>query len=117
MRPRKKKSKKKKSKVVVQNEFTWMLGITNKVDTHLKTIENRLKTDTIQNVLNSINMSIDSKYRRLQYTTPSTSLLDSIKTSKEKYNLVVDIYNNEWDKKPWYQKLLKKKEKLKKFDL
>ena len=114
---KKKKKHKKKSKVVVQNEFTWMVGITNKVDAHLKTIENRLKTSTIQTVLNEINMSIDSKYRRLQYYSATTNLLDSIKTSKEKYNLVVDIYNNEWDKKPWYQKLLKKKEKLKKYEL
>jgi hypothetical protein len=93
-----------------------MVGVSNKVDSHLKNIENRLKSESFEDILYDIKVGIDNKYQRLYHYGNTSTLLQSIRTSKEKYNLVVRLYNIDREQKPWYVRLFTKKRNFENFE-
>jgi prolyl oligopeptidase PreP (S9A serine peptidase family) len=107
-----------------RGDFDWMIGISKRVDKYIQQINNRLRAgESLDDMMYDTRKSIDRKYQNYyhyhNYGVYNTNTLQSINTSKEKYNIMVDMYNQEFEQKPWYIRLIRRKNRKKttKFEL
>lgn len=114
-RPKKKKSNKKKSVTKRDDEFGWISKISNETGNYIKQIDNRLKYQSLDDIIDETRHNIDFNYKKLSYgdiVYPRyenvSGVLQSIQTHKHKYNILIDMKRMEWLQKPWYVRMFSK---------
>ncbi len=112
-------------KKVKENEFTWMVEQSKYIDKHLKKIHNGLRNNTLEELIHHNDDSINKRYRQLynfsvHYMSPSrrpdtddeyriTNLNKNIHNSKVKHNILMIMYDEQYNNLPWFKRMFKKR--------
>lgn len=97
------------------SDFDWMVKVSKQSDKNIRKINNCLKNQSLEELMYDTEKRINSKYQNL-YTYATPSRLRSIDISKQKWNIMVVMYQIEWENLPWYKKLFNKRKNYKMYE-
>ena len=98
-----------------EGDFEWMIKVSRNCDKNIKKIHNCLRNQSLEDLMYDTEKRINGKYQNLYHGITPTRL-KSIDESKKKWNIMVTMYNTEWEQQPWYKKLFTKKRKYKSYE-
>ena len=108
-----------------ENEFTWMVEQSRSIDKHLRKIHNGLRNNSLEQLISQSDSNMDRRYQRRYSVGCSDPRLEPIWTQhqlitltnidknlhngKVRHNLLMRMYDEQYNNLPWFKKLFTKR--------
>ncbi len=116
-----------------ENEFTWMVEQSRSIDKHLKKIHNGMRSNSLEQLIKQSDHNMDKRYRQRYNTICSdprlepiwnqhqihtlTNIDKNLHNGRVRHNLLMRIYDEEYNNLPWFKRLFTKRIKSDYYEL